>query len=162
MAFWQRLTRACTTPHPAHRRGPRFLCQGRYTRHRPTPPSHTSLHRIHLYIPHSLPHPTQPYIHHAALPRSYESTHQPNRAQHGATATAETRHTHHDGATPQHTGTMALISARTIITSISLFHMTMAYFMIFNPRTVDDQILVYILGRSMGLVRADETERWEE
>lgn len=57
---------------------------------------------------------------------------------------------------------MALISARTIITSISLFHMTMAYFMIFNPRTVDDQILVYILGRSMGLVRADETERWEE
>lgn len=49
---------------------------------------------------------------------------------------------------------MALIAGKTIITSISLFHLTMAYFMIFNPRTVDDQILVYILGRSMGLVRA--------
>ncbi len=49
---------------------------------------------------------------------------------------------------------MALISGKTIITSISLFHLTMAYFMLFNPRTVDDQILVYILGRSMGLVRA--------
>ncbi|OAA76830.1 Increased loss of mitochondrial DNA protein 1 [Akanthomyces lecanii RCEF 1005] len=46
---------------------------------------------------------------------------------------------------------MALISGKTIITSISLFHLTMAYFMLFNPRTVDDQILVYILGRSMGL-----------
>ncbi|XWW94026.1 hypothetical protein V2A60_001968 [Cordyceps javanica] len=46
---------------------------------------------------------------------------------------------------------MALIAGKTIITSISLFHLTMAYFMLFNPRTVDDQILVYILGRSMGL-----------
>lgn len=57
---------------------------------------------------------------------------------------------------------MALITGKTIITSVSLFHLTMAYFMIFNPRTVDDQILVYILGQSMGLVglpRCDTAHR---
>ncbi|KAH7312631.1 increased loss of mitochondrial DNA protein 1 [Stachybotrys elegans] len=46
---------------------------------------------------------------------------------------------------------MALISARTIITSISLFHLTLAYFFVFNPSTVDDQALVWILGESMGM-----------
>ena len=47
---------------------------------------------------------------------------------------------------------MALISARTIITSVSLFHITLAYFFLTNPSTVDNQAMVYILGESMGMV----------
>jgi hypothetical protein len=48
---------------------------------------------------------------------------------------------------------MALITAKTIITSISLFHITIAYFLLTSPHTVEDQILVYILGEAMNLVR---------
>lgn len=48
---------------------------------------------------------------------------------------------------------MALISAKTIITSVSLFHLTIAYFFLTSPSTVDNQGLVYILGESMGVVR---------
>lgn len=48
---------------------------------------------------------------------------------------------------------MALISAKTIITSISLFHITLAYFFLTNPNTVDDQVLVWVMGESMGMVR---------
>lgn len=47
---------------------------------------------------------------------------------------------------------MALISAKTIITSVSLFHITIAYFFLTSPSTVDNQALVYILGESMGMV----------
>ncbi|KAK5991771.1 hypothetical protein PT974_07805 [Cladobotryum mycophilum] len=46
---------------------------------------------------------------------------------------------------------MALISSKTIITSISLFHLTIAYFFLTNPKTIDDQGLVFVLGESMGL-----------
>ncbi|CAM1511994.1 Fc.00g095070.m01.CDS01 [Cosmosporella sp. VM-42] len=46
---------------------------------------------------------------------------------------------------------MALISARTIITSVSLFHITLAYFFLTSPSTVDNQALVFILGESMGM-----------
>lgn len=49
---------------------------------------------------------------------------------------------------------MPLISSTTIITSISLFHITLAYFFLTNPRTIDDQALVWVLGESMGMVRA--------
>ena len=49
---------------------------------------------------------------------------------------------------------MALISARTILTSISLFHVTLAFFFLTSPRTIRDQALVYILGESMGIVRS--------
>lgn len=48
---------------------------------------------------------------------------------------------------------MALISAKTIITSVSLFHLTIAYFFLTSPSTVDNQALVFILGESMGMVR---------
>ncbi|KAF4127011.1 Increased loss of mitochondrial DNA protein 1 [Geosmithia morbida] len=46
---------------------------------------------------------------------------------------------------------MALISSTTIITSISLFHLTLAYFFLVNPRTIDDQVLVWVMGESMGM-----------
>lgn len=48
---------------------------------------------------------------------------------------------------------MAFITANTLITSISLFHITIAYFLITNPRTISDQVFVYILGESMTMVR---------
>jgi len=47
---------------------------------------------------------------------------------------------------------MALISAKTIITSLSLFHITLGFFFLTNPITVADQALVYILGEAMGMV----------
>jgi hypothetical protein len=47
---------------------------------------------------------------------------------------------------------MALISAATIITSLSLFHITLAFFFLTNPQTIADQTLVFILGEAMGLV----------
>ncbi|KAK0725041.1 increased loss of mitochondrial DNA protein 1 [Lasiosphaeris hirsuta] len=55
---------------------------------------------------------------------------------------------------------MALISARTIITSISLFHITLGFFFLTNPNTVADQSIVYLLGEAMGLpqVRSFESQ----
>lgn len=47
---------------------------------------------------------------------------------------------------------MPLISSTTIITSISLFHLTLAFFFLTNPRAIDDQALVYVMGESMGMV----------
>ncbi|KAF4457034.1 hypothetical protein F53441_949 [Fusarium austroafricanum] len=46
---------------------------------------------------------------------------------------------------------MALISAKTIITSVSLFHLTLAYFFITNPTSINEQALVFMLGESMGM-----------
>ncbi|TQS36685.1 hypothetical protein Golomagni_02857 [Golovinomyces magnicellulatus] len=46
---------------------------------------------------------------------------------------------------------MALISAVTIITSISLFHMTLAFFFLTSPATIADQTLVFIIGEAMKL-----------
>ena len=46
---------------------------------------------------------------------------------------------------------MALISSKTIITSVSLFHITLGYFFLTSPRTIDDQALVWVLGESMGM-----------
>ncbi|KAL7793056.1 increased loss of mitochondrial DNA protein 1 [Trichoderma ceciliae] len=46
---------------------------------------------------------------------------------------------------------MALISSTTIITSISLFHLTLAYFFLFRPKTIEDQALVFVLGESMNM-----------
>lgn len=58
---------------------------------------------------------------------------------------------------------MALISTKTILTSLSLFHITLAFFFFTNPETIADQALVYMLGEAMGMVcappilsRADE------
>lgn len=46
---------------------------------------------------------------------------------------------------------MALISSKTIITSVSLFHVTLGFFFLTNPSTIDNQALVYVLGESMGM-----------
>ncbi|RDL34633.1 Uncharacterized protein BP5553_07761 [Venustampulla echinocandica] len=46
---------------------------------------------------------------------------------------------------------MALISAATIITSVSLFHITLAYFFLANPNQIADQSLVFIIGEAMGM-----------
>ncbi|ROT37058.1 hypothetical protein SODALDRAFT_313002 [Sodiomyces alkalinus F11] len=46
---------------------------------------------------------------------------------------------------------MALISATTIITSLALFHLTLAFFFLTSPATIADQALVWILGESMGM-----------
>ncbi|PHH76436.1 hypothetical protein CDD80_1545 [Ophiocordyceps camponoti-rufipedis] len=46
---------------------------------------------------------------------------------------------------------MALIAAKTIITSVTLFHLTLAFFFLTDPGTIQDQILVYVLGESMGM-----------
>jgi hypothetical protein len=47
---------------------------------------------------------------------------------------------------------MALISGKTIITSLSLFHITLAYFFLTSPGTLADQTLVFIIGEAMGMV----------
>lgn len=47
---------------------------------------------------------------------------------------------------------MALISTKTILTSLSLFHMTLAYFFFTSPSTIADQAMVWVLGESMGMV----------
>ncbi|KAJ4113234.1 hypothetical protein NW768_011510 [Fusarium equiseti] len=46
---------------------------------------------------------------------------------------------------------MALISAKTIITSVSLFHLTLAYFFLTNPSSINEQALVFMMGESMGM-----------
>ncbi|KAK2606454.1 hypothetical protein QQS21_003147 [Conoideocrella luteorostrata] len=49
---------------------------------------------------------------------------------------------------------MALITSKTLLTSISLFHITLGFFFLTNPRTINDQILVQVLGQSMGIPHA--------
>jgi hypothetical protein len=49
---------------------------------------------------------------------------------------------------------MALISATTIIRSLAIFHLTIAYFLLTSPSTIVDQNLVYILGAAMDMVPA--------
>ncbi|KAI1652437.1 increased loss of mitochondrial DNA protein 1 [Daldinia decipiens] len=46
---------------------------------------------------------------------------------------------------------MALISVKTILTSLCLFHITLAYFFYTNPNAISDQALVYVLGEAMGM-----------
>lgn len=48
---------------------------------------------------------------------------------------------------------MALITGSTIIRSLSLFHITLAFFFLTNPKTISDQTVVFIMGEAMGLVR---------
>ncbi len=47
---------------------------------------------------------------------------------------------------------MGLISGFTIIRTISLFHITAAYFFLTAPKKLVDQNVVFILGESMRLV----------
>ncbi|KAI6250181.1 hypothetical protein HI914_01755 [Erysiphe necator] len=46
---------------------------------------------------------------------------------------------------------MALISASTIISSLSLFHITLGFFFLTSPITIADQTLVFIIGEAMKL-----------
>ncbi|KAK3940886.1 increased loss of mitochondrial DNA protein 1 [Diplogelasinospora grovesii] len=46
---------------------------------------------------------------------------------------------------------MALISGKTILTSLCLFHITLGFFFLTSPGTVADQAVVYLLGEAMGL-----------
>ena len=47
---------------------------------------------------------------------------------------------------------MGAMSPYTIIRSISLFHLTAAWFFLTNPRKIVDQNAVFMLGESMRLV----------
>ncbi|RKF82670.1 putative protein ilm1 [Golovinomyces cichoracearum] len=47
---------------------------------------------------------------------------------------------------------MAFISAVTIITSLSMFHITIAFFLLTSPSTIADQTLVFIIGEAMKLI----------
>lgn len=47
---------------------------------------------------------------------------------------------------------MAIISATNLLCSISLFHLTIAYFFLVSPSLIADQNLVYIFGAAMDLV----------
>ncbi|KUI57784.1 hypothetical protein VP1G_05109 [Cytospora mali] len=46
---------------------------------------------------------------------------------------------------------MGLISAKTYVTSVALFHITLAYFFLTNPMTLVDHTLVWVIGESMGM-----------
>ncbi|KAL8781800.1 MAG: hypothetical protein Q9203_000101 [Teloschistes exilis] len=46
---------------------------------------------------------------------------------------------------------MAIISSATIIRALSLFHLSLSYFLITSPSTLTNQSLVFILGASMQL-----------
>lgn len=50
------------------------------------------------------------------------------------------------------TNAMAIISSFTLIRTISLFHLTAAYFFLTAPRTIADQNVVFIIGESIRLV----------
>jgi hypothetical protein len=47
---------------------------------------------------------------------------------------------------------MALISAKTILTSLCLFHITLGFFFLTNPASLSDQTVVYVIGEAMGMV----------
>ena len=47
---------------------------------------------------------------------------------------------------------MAILSATTILRSLSLLHLTTAYYLLTAPSKIADQNLVFILGAAMDLV----------
>ncbi|RFU26711.1 hypothetical protein B7463_g9621, partial [Scytalidium lignicola] len=53
---------------------------------------------------------------------------------------------------------MGLFSAKTILTSLALFHITMGFFFLTSPGTIADQSLVLVLGDAMGLPEARSFE----
>ncbi|KAF2200811.1 hypothetical protein GQ43DRAFT_472365 [Delitschia confertaspora ATCC 74209] len=46
---------------------------------------------------------------------------------------------------------MAIVSALTIIRSLALFHITLAYFFLISPKTIANQNVVFLLGEAMQL-----------
>ena len=57
---------------------------------------------------------------------------------------------------------MAIVSATTLLRTISVFHITLAYYLLTSPLTVADQNLVYILGAAMDIVCliASNSDHW--
>ena len=47
---------------------------------------------------------------------------------------------------------MAIISSANLLCSVSLFHLSIAYFFLVSPSIIADQNLVYIFGAAMDLV----------
>lgn len=52
---------------------------------------------------------------------------------------------------------MALVSAANMLRSISLFHLTIAYFLLVSPTVIVNQNLVFILGEAMNLAAPSST-----
>lgn len=48
---------------------------------------------------------------------------------------------------------MALLSAANLLSAVSMFHLTIAYFFLVSPALISNQNLVFILGAAMDLVR---------
>jgi hypothetical protein len=56
---------------------------------------------------------------------------------------------------------MAILSGVTLIRSLALFHITLAYFFLTNPKIISDQSVVFVLGEAMQLVgRVQRTRRY--
>lgn len=49
---------------------------------------------------------------------------------------------------------MGLFSAYTILRGLAIFHITLAVFMLRNPKMVAEQNMVFVLGEAMHLVRS--------
>lgn len=56
---------------------------------------------------------------------------------------------------------MALLSAANLLSSVSLFHLIIAYVFLVSPSLISDQNLVYILGEAMGLVSRTKLDRYQ-
>jgi hypothetical protein len=52
---------------------------------------------------------------------------------------------------------MAIVSAFSTIRALSLFHITLAFYFLTNPRIIAEQNLVVILGEAMDLVSKNST-----
>jgi hypothetical protein len=53
---------------------------------------------------------------------------------------------------------MAIVSAYTLIRSISLFHFALAILLIRNPKMIADQNFVFVMGESLQLVSSSATQ----
>lgn len=49
---------------------------------------------------------------------------------------------------------MGIFSAFTLIRTVSLFHITAAYFLLTAPKILSDQNVVYMLGEAMRIVQS--------
>ncbi len=53
------------------------------------------------------------------------------------------------GFQPPQKPTMAILSAQTLLRTLTLFHLTLAYYLLTSPATIASQNLVYVLGAAM-------------
>ena len=53
---------------------------------------------------------------------------------------------------------MGFLSPYTLIRTVSIFHLSAAYFFLASPRKLVDQNVVFMLGESMRLVRQDQLQ----